>query len=514
MMVKDMALDKLYYVPSDSLYFIHSARSCPSLYILDRKIEIPRYSHLSNLFEVFVHKITQFFLLAAWPLVLIKGVKKIIPSNTEPKRYQTAIRIYKNGYNFKSEYRTIDFLLDGEKITKDNTIFCVETELDKDFREELARRKYHFVDIPNILRELSWHFIKRVYFAIILPAWLKLCIVSIMEPPFIVFSYRSVLGLYLRWSAFLDRYDMKNFVVYNDCSFSHIIRNMLLSQKDVKTWYYAHSCHTEDLFISPEADKDLKSVCFSYLYYDNFVSWGKKSASYYMKHHNNIGNFINIGCIWSEHIKRIDEANNYSGMLRQIYKKYKQNGANIDKKIIGVFDTSFGGETVLTTHDIKCFLEGILRLAEERNNIIFVVKLKNQWKYIKEDVHEALIYYEKMKRNSKFYFLEDLHDPSMVNAICDLNISACFTSTLNEAIGYRKKAIYFDAANRFTGYYYDRFPNLVAHSYDELVKLVDYWLYEIKDEGFSNYIDMYIKDELDPYTDGRAITRFRELLAK
>ena len=67
---------------------------------------------------------------------------------------------------------------------------------------------------------------------------------------------------------------------------------------------------------------------------------------------------------------------------------------------------------------------------------------------------------------------------------------------------------------RFRRYYYDHFPNLVAHGYDELVKLVDHWLYKVKDEEFSEYIDRYIKDEIDPYVDGCAITRFRELLIK
>lgn len=517
MIVKDAALAQLHYIPSEFVYCINLTKSYPLLHILDKKIKIPKYSFIINLFSLLFEKNVQIFLLAVWPFILIKNVKKITLYKTSPTAsYSTAIRIYKAGFNFKSECRTIDFLLDGKNITKDNTLFCIDTELDKDFRDELVRRKYNFVDIPNILRELNWYFIKRIYFGLLLPLWLKLCIVSILEPPFIVYSYRNILGLYLRWSFFLDKYTIKNFVVYNDCNISHIIRNMLLSQKDVKTWYYIHSCHTDDLFIAPQANKDIRSVYFSYLYYDNLVAWGKKSSSYYMQQHNNISNFVNIGCLWSEHIKKIAEENNCSRTLNQIHAKYKQNGTNI-KKIIGIFDTSFGkktSETPLTAYAMKCFLKGFLRLAEEKDDVVFVVKLKKRLRYIKEDIGESFPYYEKMKRNSKFYFLEDLHDPSVVNAVCDLNISACFTSTLNESLGYRKKAIYFDAVNNFRGCYYDCFPNLVAHTYDELIKLVDYWLYEVTDKEFSDYIDKYIKAEIDPYADGKATTRFRELLIK
>ena len=96
----------------------------------------------------------------------------------------------------------------------------------------------------------------------------------------------------------------------------------------------------------------------------------------------------------------------------------------------------------------------------------------------------------------------------------DLIVSACFTSTTIEALGARKKAIYFDASNRFKGHYYDKFPKLVAHGYNELSDLVKYWLYDIKDEEFGEYLKSHVKGEIDAHVDGMAITRFRELLTK
>ena len=254
-----------------------------------------------------------------------------------------------------------------------------------------------------------------------------------------------------------------------------------------------------------------------YLFYDNFISWGKKLSSFYKSHPNNIFNFIDIGCLWSEHARRIIETEDFPEKIKEIRAKYKQNGGS-SKKIVGVFDTSFGAygeKTVpLTFYDMKCFLEGILNLADERKDLVFLVKPKNPWDYITEESPEIIPYYTKMKTKSGFYLLNDLQTPSPVNAICDLTISACFTTTAVEALGFGKKAIYFDATGRFKGYYYDRFPNFVAHGYKELVNLVDYWLYKIKDDEFSEYIDRHIKGELDPYADGFAITRFRELLTK
>ena len=101
-------------------------------------------------------------------------------------------------------------------------------------------------------------------------------------------------------------------------------------------------------------------------------------------------------------------------------------------------------------------------------------------------------------------------DPSEVTAISDLVVSACFTSVTVEALGARKRAIYFDATGKFRNLYFDRFPRFVAHSTDELIDLVRYWLYENSEQEFTAFLETYIKGELESYLDGKAITRFRE----
>lgn len=513
MIVKNVVSNEVYYIPSQSLDFVNLTRRFHSLSLMDKKIKIPRYLFVIYPLEGLFNKIAQISLLAVWPLVLVRDIKKIIPSTPPKKEYITGIRVYENGYNFKSQYRKIDFLLDGKSITKDNTLFCIETEIDKDFRNELNRGGYNFVDMFGILREINQDFIKKVFFKILFPAWAKLCLVSILEPPFIIHSYRSILGLYLRWKAFLEKYNLKNYVVYNDFTMTHIIRNILLSQNHIKTWYYSHSCHTEDLFVSLHDIGKIKSVDFSYLYYDNFITWGKRLSDFFMGHRNNVGNFITVGCLWSEHIKEIAETNDYSETLSQIYAKYRQNGSG-SRKIIGIFDTTFGKTAPLNMEDRNCFFEGILKLQKERKDYIFIIKLKNYLKDVEKWSQEVLHYYKEMNKLENVYLFEDLHDPSFVNAICDLGISACFTSTANEALGFGKKAIYFDGASRFGKCYYDSFPNLVAHGYNELIRLVDHWLYNVNDKEFCEYIDKHIKHGIDPYADGMAITRFRELLVK
>jgi hypothetical protein len=58
----------------------------------------------------------------------------------------------------------------------------------------------------------------------------------------------------------------------------------------------------------------------------------------------------------------------------------------------------------------------------------------------------------------------------------------------------------------------ENFPNLSAHSFNELVDLIEYWLYKSTDDDFRAFIDDYIRPNFDPYCDGRAIERFQEIL--
>jgi len=103
---------------------------------------------------------------------------------------------------------------------------------------------------------------------------------------------------------------------------------------------------------------------------------------------------------------------------------------------------------------------------------------------------------------------------SEVIAFSDFTISCAYTSPSAEALGAKKKAIYYDVAGTDLGdkYYYNRYPNFVAHSYEELKKLTKYWLYEATEEQFEEFLNRYVKDEIDPYLDRKALTRLRKLL--
>ena len=58
----------------------------------------------------------------------------------------------------------------------------------------------------------------------------------------------------------------------------------------------------------------------------------------------------------------------------------------------------------------------------------------------------------------------------------------------------------------------DKIPNFVAHNYEELKRLVQKLLYETSEEEYRDFLNTYVKGKIDPYLDGKAVTRFQELL--
>ena len=101
-----------------------------------------------------------------------------------------------------------------------------------------------------------------------------------------------------------------------------------------------------------------------------------------------------------------------------------------------------------------------------------------------------------------------------VIAYSDLVISVAYTSTNAEALGARIRAIYYDINGNEKGseYYFDNYPNFVAHNYQDLKRLVHYWLYETSDAAFGEFLKKYVKDEIDPFLDMKAVDRIQTLL--
>jgi hypothetical protein len=125
---------------------------------------------------------------------------------------------------------------------------------------------------------------------------------------------------------------------------------------------------------------------------------------------------------------------------------------------------------------------------------------------------ELLKWIEELKNHPRSLAVSTDIAPSEIIALSDLTISFPFTSTTFEALSAARKALYFDAADKFRGALFDRIPGLVCHNYEELKSRAAELLFAADNGRFSAYLDNYVRGKLEGYLDGRALDRFRELL--
>jgi hypothetical protein len=101
-------------------------------------------------------------------------------------------------------------------------------------------------------------------------------------------------------------------------------------------------------------------------------------------------------------------------------------------------------------------------------------------------------------------------DASVLMSVADMCISFPFTSTTFEALSARKLAIWHDPMGLYRNTPYGKLDGITTHGYEELKKRVR----EATNRTDASFQDV-VPDDLslfDPFRDGKAIDRFRNLL--
>jgi polysaccharide biosynthesis PFTS motif protein len=489
----------------------------PDLFFPPGTIRVPFFAKAIHFARYMVQKCRVISLLLLYPfwILYLTG----IPSMKQPemKSYCAGFRIYNTDLAFFQKERSIDFLVDGITLHRANTVFFLETPVSEDYRKNLALRNYTAVDVPDILGNLEWAIIKKTYPHSI-RTWFFILIRSFSEWPLFSFTSLESIHTQVLWSALLERYTLRHHIAYNDTSTVQITRNIMLRNRDITTWYYVHSCGTMNYF-SPADCPETPHIIHAYLYFDRFVTWNRKVQDYYTAHPHAMQKFESFGCQWSDSIIAIGKTLSRPEDRWRSVARWVGPGKSVQPgNIIAVYDSTFGGEATLTASHMLAFVHGIARLLEHFPAITVLFKMK----YTKKDMDamhpverepEIRAAYNRLLAHPRCLPLtDDNSETSEVIAVSDLVISACFTSPTIETLAALKKGIYFDALGIAKGTFYDRYPNLMAHSTDELLFLADFWLNKLTDNEFKTFIQDYVSGDIDWFADGKAMERFRQAI--
>lgn len=445
-----------------------------------------------------LHWIKWFSILAALPLWVFLGMKWLARPVGSPRPIQAVLRVYATDWGFRGEgTRKIDWLLDSKELHRDNTLFVIEKPVSEKYRAELAVRRYHVEDVSGppamLFRGMG--------------AWIKLLVASIRAPGvFVEVAARGWLE-YLRWTAFLERWRPRHYVVYNHFHYDHVFRNSRLRSAGCESWYYVHSVHDRCAFLHASPDGPLRSqIDWTYLSYDHEVHWGRRDGELYRGMRSHSRAYHTWGPLWSGHVRPEPRVAALIEKLRSARK--------IDA-VVAVFDTSIGSGSSYAEASVREFYDTLVALLERAEWATRLLLFKPKDK--PGDFHaqasaEVVASLDRLLAHPRCLSLAAEVDPVAAIAEADLTLSIAFTSSTVEALGARRRAFYFDPGGKFRESYYEQFPNLVAHDREALARLCEHWL-GMPEADFQKYLDHYVAPEFGGCLDSGAVARFREALS-
>lgn len=428
-------------------------------------------------------------------------VRRQWPRQTRP--YAIALRSPTR--EMANRVRGVDFLLDGQQLTRDNTVFLPIARVTTEHIQWFSKEGYHLGDlhgappIKDLLR--------------ILRHGLFVLMRSCVDPEWMVQASSYLLSEYVTWTGFFTRYQVQHFITYCDFGIRHVGRNILLNKQGITTWHYTDTVNTAAAFSQDDGCR-YRQEQWGYMLYDRFVSWSPWFSRFHQQHHQVVGQYVDVGVLWAEHVRLFREGSLRSDLLERAAQKGFRQG----QKLVSVFDSSYHDETLTTYKDGIEFLRGVKRLADDLPEVFVILKEKTPrallglYSYDPDELREMKEILEQLDAHPRCYLPGQGTSASELIAFSCLVICYPFTSTGIEALASHVMALYYDPTAKFRKTFYTQILGLVAHDYTALQQRVRDILFQMSPDDVNRFFATYVKGDLEPYMDGKAISRFRILL--
>ena len=399
--------------------------------------------------------------------------------------------------------RNVDFVVDGNEVPVEDVAIWVEPGTSEERRQALRQRGYRLLSADDVTFNPAT-FVRRVL--PLLLSYTALLPRLVRENRWWYGHVAALIHNYLIWQEVCRQMKPAAFLAYNDLSSAGVARNIVLRQHGCCSVFYQHSCNTA---IGGDGDWAVHLV-YPYLVFDAIATWGRAHSDLFRRHPGAVGDYWEVGCLWSEHARLVGEDGILNQQYRQRLASHLSTPLDQYRRRVAVFDTSVS--SMLSAHDLASLYAGVLRLAQRLPDVLFVCKPKNP---IEDLFAAAGEFGDQVRRSigesSNVVLLPNYFETAAVVGLTDLTISACFTSTTVEAIGCGQRAIYYDPTNRVPHAFWRRIPGLVCVADEELYERVRYLLWECDDATYMDYLRTHCMG-IEGYFDGRAITRLRRRL--
>ena len=462
-------------------------------------IRFPIRTHVTSFFEDLKEYLIAITRLCAQTMAsgLLYGFRTT--REKKKKSYSYGVTIVSPTRQQANNQRGPDFIIDNNKIMPKDVVYFPLVDLTSDQKRHLSKKPGTVYYPPKA----GWFFSNFVEWQKLLRLTFKK---NFLRNGIEIKAACNVFSNYFCWLKILGSIEIRHFITHCDFGINHIGRNLALNQNGVQTWYFTDSMNFGANFKEEKKGFGMRHPYWAYLNYDHFVTWDNFLVQYYKDHPGSFKQTYVVGCLWSEHIKKNNEIK--SQLVDFILKDLK------NSFIVVAFDTTYSRNSFTSYAEGLAFAEHLLRLADVNPDIYIFLKEKRE-----RNIHctldpilgpKLLNLYNKMDTHPRIKICPDQVDASELISVSNMIVSFPFTSTTFEALSVNKPAIWHDPMGYYKNTPYGKIGRVTTHSYEELEAMV----LEFKEMKSNNYQNPISKNSplMDPYRDGKAIDRFRDLI--
>jgi len=421
-------------------------------------------------------------------------------------RYQSAVHL-DNGL-FSYQYDSVQKNKVFRLFDKSTTIFVsggINAEK-QGWEEALMSAGYNVLNLnENLSAANAGYFVTNIYPD--LSIWrFKILLLIIFYPWAASSCYRAIKYRAL-WESFYVNFEVANSVIL---MIGENLTSSIVHQKNKVDTYFLYLSTTESI-VDKSNDPDISS-CHDYTHMiSDFVVSSKISNDWIKTHQNSVRQYCDIGPIFSDIVYEVK-------LNRKSIKDKLQ--LTEDSFIVSFLDHTVGNYGVLTEEAYVDFLQGMLTLAKDNEDVLFLFKSKKSYNQIVTGCgDEILDAFSKLPAYNNCVYVNDSStglsslDSLTLIGISDLVVSAPVSSVIFESLSGCVRTIAYDPHSQYAHLDLVSSSYMYATDYEKLKELFEYWL-SSSDEVLFEYIDTVLNKKTNIDYHAGKIGKFKQLLAQ
>ena len=378
---------------------------------------------------------------------------------------------------------TLDkLLIDNDALDSSEVLFVNSNNSKQDWINEYRDIGYNVCDLGNISSLVSTNLDKATYYKKYFKIKIDILLVLIKYPWLSTTFFNHFKKSFL-WDIFYSKFQIKNIIstmIADDITSSHAHK---INNTKRLFLYYSTTTNILKGIKNPQV-----SHCHDYTYMDFDIAISSKVSNEWLQTlQNNIKKYINLGPIFSDLIIR--GSKNKSILLKKL-KISKYN------KIISVVDSPTGLYTITNHRSYEAFLQTLLKLAETYMQNYYLLKTKQNYNHIRSNSNQNILnLLNKARKMNNIIYVNDFNLSSYDTiGLSDLTISGPESSAIYESLYACKKTICLDPYLQYKNSpsIENHIPRCKGSSYDEIRILHDYWLNDVDDNSFQEYLRSHV----------------------